>query len=262
MYKTVLSILAILMITTACGLLPARGLAPEEENAPPVIIATLPPAEEPPVPTQPAPAPTAVPVEPTPTPQAEPEARAATGIVNADSLNLRLGPGLDHVVVRLLHTGQELDILGRNEKLDWLLVELPSGTQGWVYRKYVTTQADIAELPLKEAYGGPYYVEPAPAQDAPRPLDIQVVIEANLATATISGFPGDSQVVARLAKRAGGAGMTVATGQTSRNGNAVLRFAMPAEWPDGSPLTSGSISLVVSTIDGSFELAATIQYYR
>ncbi len=263
MFKTVIVALTLLIITAACGLLPARDLAPGADDAPPAIITTLPPVEEPSLPTQPAlPEPTAAPVEPTATSQAEPEVRVVPGVVNADSLNLRLGPGLDHVVIRLLHTGQELDILGHNEKLDWLLVELPSGTQGWVYYEYVDTQANIVELPLKEAYGGPYIVEPAPVEDAAKPLDIQVVIENNLARTTISGFPGNSQVVARLAKRNGGASMVVASGQTSPNGNATLQFAMPAEWPDGSPLSSGTMSLTVSTIDGSFELAATIQYYR
>lgn len=56
--------------------------------------------------------------------------------------------------------------------------------------------------------------------------------------------------------------MIVACGQTSPNGNATLQFAMPAKWPDGSPLTSGTMRLVVSTIGGSFELSAAIQYYR
>jgi uncharacterized protein YgiM (DUF1202 family) len=265
MYRIGLSALILLVIATSCALLPDHNLNPENGNidSPPAAIITVEPVVESPVqgPSAP-PAPTAAPVEPTITPQTEPEVRVATGVVNVDSLNLRLGPGLDHVVVRLLHTGQELIILGRNEKLDWLLVELPSGTQGWVYSEYVNTPADIAELPLREAYGGAYIVEPAPVEDAAKPLDIRVVIENNLATVTISGFPGDSPVVANLRKQAGGAGMTVASGETSLKGNATLRFAMPAEWPDGTPVKSGSMVLVVSTTDGNFTLSATIQYYR
>ena len=147
-----ISLLVILgLLVSACG-----GTEAPPTAVPPAAATTAP---EPTATTPPEP--TSAPAEPSATPQAKPDLRVVPGVVNVDSLNLRLGPGLDHVVIRLLHTGQELDILGRNEKLDWLLVELPSGTQGWVYFEYVDTEANIAELPLKEAYGGSYFVEPA-----------------------------------------------------------------------------------------------------
>ena len=61
-----------------------------------------------------------------------------------------------------------LEILGRSENLEWLLVRLSTGTQGWIFAQYVNTPVSVAGLPLREAYGGPE-LPPAQAPQNPRP---------------------------------------------------------------------------------------------
>jgi uncharacterized protein YgiM (DUF1202 family) len=265
MYRTIIFILIVIVLTTACGLLPNQVSQPVNQDLPslmPVVISE-PPITNSPHPLIPSdPEPVLAPIEPELSPVAQPEPKLETGVVNVDGLNLRLGPGTDHLVVRLMNRGLLLDILGRNERNDWLLVELTSGTQGWVYYSYVDTSANIAELPLREAYGGAYVVEPVIIQDDPKPLDINVVIENNIATVQISGFPGGQALIASLGPSRRKTDLVVASGTSSPNGNATLQFNMPAEWADGSPVKSGTLSLVVSTSDGSFDITASIQYYR
>jgi uncharacterized protein YgiM (DUF1202 family) len=73
-----------------------------------------------------------------------PERTSSRGMVNVQGLNLRLGPGANHKILRQLAEGTQVEIQGRSENLEWLLVRLPSGTQGWVFAEYVDTQAVIA----------------------------------------------------------------------------------------------------------------------
>jgi uncharacterized protein YgiM (DUF1202 family) len=179
----------------------------------------------------------------------------ALGRVNAQGLNLRAGPSANHVILGLLGQGTELEIQGRSENLQWLLVKVPGGAQGWVYFEYVDTQAAIASLPLKEAYGGP---NPAPSnagQDVRQPLNVQVSIENDLALVSIAGFPGDSRVIARLGEVGESADLYVGEAVTTPNGNAVMRFTMPA-------LDGDEFNLIVSSADGSESVNVRLQYFH
>jgi uncharacterized protein YraI len=213
-------------------------------------------------------APTYIPVkqapsQPTAIPTVTAEDKVALGEVAVDALNLRIGPGTNHPVLRILNKGQELEIYGRNENHDWLLIELPSGTQGWVAAEFVETGTDISALPLREAYGGPYAVQPEQSvEDERKALNIQVNIENNIAIVIISGFPDEVIVFANLSSPDGANELIVATGRTSLNGNASLQFTMPTEWPNGKALKSGELLLTIISQDGTFSLPAKIQYYR
>jgi Peptidase MA superfamily len=66
--------------------------------------------------------------------------------VNAYWLNFRDGPGLDFQAVALLSIGQLLLPLGRDESGEWMLVELPDGTQGWLFSEYVDYTGSIDDL--------------------------------------------------------------------------------------------------------------------
>jgi hypothetical protein len=265
MKKLAWTSLAFLVLTiTSCGLLPdqAANTGPDPVTTPIQTQPVAPETELPIVsPTPAAPPPTQEPPGPTPTAIA-PQQEITPGKVNVNALNLRIGPGTNHPVLRLLHEGQALEIHGRSEKLDWLLVALPSGTQGWVATEFVDTQVNIASLPLREAYGGPYFIQPELPDDERKPLDVRVVIENNIATVTISGFPGNSKILAKLGPAGGATDLVVASGTTSPNGNAILEFSMPAEWPIGNPVKSGEQTLVVAAQDGTFSTQITIQYYR
>jgi hypothetical protein len=66
----------------------------------------------------------------------------------------------------------------------------------------------------------------------------------------------------KLKKPDGKSSLVVGKGRTNANGNARIQFEMPADWPDGEPLTSGELDLVVSSKDGNASIDVTIQYYR
>lgn len=193
-------------------------------------------------------------------PAAESAQPLVRGRVNAQGLNLRVGPGIRHLILRQLDEGTELELQGRSENLEWLLVRLPNGTQGWVSHEFVDTQAVIASLPLKEAYGGPDLAPSNGGQDVRQPMNVQVSIENNAATVIVSGFPGDSQVNLMLGEAGGRADLQVGSGVTTENGNAVIRFNMPSHWPDGKPLASGNLTLVASSAAES--ITVNLQYYR
>jgi uncharacterized protein YgiM (DUF1202 family) len=190
-----------------------------------------------------------------------------TGKVNVQALNLRAGPGLSHRIFLQLNEGTALEIMGRSENQEWLQVRLDSGTQGWVYYEYVDTQAEIADLPLREAYGGAYLepVDVSPTASPPetnQSQEVSVSIEDNVATVKINGFVEDTRLVLKLKKPDGKSSLVVGKGRTNANGNARIQFEMPADWPDGEPLTSGELDLVVSSKDGNASIDVTIQYYR
>ena len=246
----ILMIAATLLAACAPGLLNVTPLVSEPARAGAVASVTLAAIE----PTtdvnagtdeQPLPEPPAV-----ETPQP-----LALGRVNAQGLNLRAGPSANHVILRQLDEGTDLEIQGRSENLQWLLVQVPGGAQGWVYFEYVDTQAVIASLPLKEAYGGPSSSPSNAGQDVRLPLNVQVSIENDLAIVYIAGFPGDSKVIARLGEVGKPADLYVGESMTTKNGNAVIRFTMPS-------LDSDEFNLVVSTANGDESVDVRIQYFH
>jgi uncharacterized protein YgiM (DUF1202 family) len=195
-------------------------------------------------------------------PAAEDPKPIARGRVTVQGLNLRAGPSVNHVILGLLSEGTELEIQGRSENREWLLVKPSSGIEGWVYFAYVDSQVVIADLPLKEAYGGPDSYPSSSPQDVRQPLNVQVSIENDLAIVYIAGFPGDSKVIAWIGEVDGPVDMQVGQAVTSANGNAVLRFQMPAAWSDGRALTGDELMLVVSSDDNDVRVDARVQYFH
>lgn len=192
---------------------------------------------------------------------------ATSGKVNVEALNLRAGPSLNHRIFLQLKEGTLLEITGRSENQEWLLVRLESGTQGWVYSGYVDTQAVLADLPMLEAYGGAYLnpvdvSPPATSQGTPLSQNIVVSIEGNVATVNIAGFVENAKLIVILESPDGKADLVVGSGKSNANGNAAIQFEMPREWADGEPLTSGDLVLIVSSKDGKARISADIQYYR
>lgn len=85
-------------------------------------------------------------------PTAAPAAKQVTGRVNTQILNLRSGPATSFEIVDRLQQDTEVVITGRLADSVWLKVTVPSiGKEGWVAAEYITTDTDIATLPVVQA---------------------------------------------------------------------------------------------------------------
>jgi hypothetical protein len=100
------------------------------------------------VPTQtpgPPPTPTSsIPDTPTPTPFIPPEAS-----VRSQALNVRQGPGIDYPNTSQLQTGAYFNVIGQYNNCDWLKVQLPDASIGWVKGgpDFVDLKGDCTLLP-------------------------------------------------------------------------------------------------------------------
>jgi uncharacterized protein YraI len=179
-------------------------------------------------------------------------------VVNADNVNLRMGPGYGYGVIRMLPEKQKVKVLGRSVNGDWIEVMIDEQTGGWVYSGYLDATFDVAALPVKEAYGGPYSQSGEPASGST--FSLYMSINGRQATINVGRFPANTQIEAFLGRSGESANLLVASGQTNANGAAQLDFSLPEEWRDGSPLSEQELLLVVRSLDGSFSQSATIQY--
>ncbi len=94
-------------------------------------------------------------------------ARVNTGQRN---LNLRRGPGTKYGIVGVARNGSQLTVVGRNEKGDWLLVQLPGQTDqvAWASARYLTTETDPASLPESDQISNARVVRSAGAAASAR----------------------------------------------------------------------------------------------
>lgn len=69
-------------------------------------------------------------------------------VVEADILNVRLGPGTDYPIVGQVSAETELLLVGRNEAGDWLVVCCVDDQPGWVTVRLVRTDSDLSLLPI------------------------------------------------------------------------------------------------------------------
>ncbi len=181
-----------------------------------------------------------------------------SALVNVTGLNLRMGPGYGYGVIRVLPEGQRVQVLGRSVNGDWIEVMLDEQSGGWVYGRYLDASLDLAALPVKEAYGGPYSESGQPANNST--YSLYMSINGRQATIDLGRFPANTQVEALLGVPGESANLLVASGQTNDNGSAQLDFVMPEKWQNGSPLSEQELLLEVRSADGSYHKSATIQY--
>lgn len=95
------------------------------------------------------------PAQATATPQPTPEpAQAGVTAQALTNLNLRGGPGTNYAIVGQLPANAEIDVVGRNEKGDWLLVQTEAGAEVWLTSDPALVKVDqalAANLPVVEA---------------------------------------------------------------------------------------------------------------
>lgn len=101
----------------------------------------------------------------TPTPTEE---YKAVAVVDTDSLNVREGPGTDYGIVMSVSEGDELEIIGQAYACEWLKIETPEGTSGWVFTELVIYDMPCDEIPPAAIPPTPI---PPPATDTPKPQD-------------------------------------------------------------------------------------------
>ncbi len=82
-----------------------------------------------------------------------------TGIVTAEALNVRNGPGADYDAVGVVYKDDVLDVTGRNDDASWLHITKESVT-GWVSARHVSVNGDTSSLPVAP-------VEPGAAKSTP-----------------------------------------------------------------------------------------------
>ncbi len=179
-----------------------------------------------------------------------------TGIVLADPLNLRTGPGLNYQVITMLEVCKPVSLLGRTSDYAWLEVSLPGNVGGWVFAGYIQANTNLSNLKVTTASGGP---APGSAGGDGKGI-VSVIIQANQVAAFISGMPASTVISATLSPSGGsGKGLAVASGQTDAQGNTTLTFPMPAHWADGSAVKSGTMTLTLT--GGGDMLTAFLTYY-
>ncbi|MFN8490131.1 MAG: SH3 domain-containing protein [Caldilineaceae bacterium] len=131
---------------------------------------------------------------PTPAPQQPPPATAQqpapgnglTGVVLAERLNVRQGPGTNFAPIGAVLNGQTVNILSRNATGDWWQICCINNTQtpGWVSAKFIQPNFDAAQannlIPLAENAPTP---APATATTAPAPATAAPATQAMTPTA-------------------------------------------------------------------------------
>jgi hypothetical protein len=126
---------------------PTDTLVPTATYTPVLPTATSIPTSTP-VPTA-----TYTPTQEAPTPTLVPTSAVPKGTVNVEVLNLRGGPSTEFGIRSKLMSGEELDVLGRNEIGTWLAVSTQDGATGWVAAEYVDITVMVLDLPVKEVEG-------------------------------------------------------------------------------------------------------------
>lgn len=177
------------------------------------------------------------------------------GIVLADPLNMRVGPGLGNHVVTLLDFCTPVSLVGRNSDATWLQVQLPGNVDGWVFAYYIQANVNLNSLEDTTGFGGEYTAPSSGGQ-----AYVSVIIQTNYAAAFVTGMPANEQVSAILSPTEGaGKSVVVSGGWTDADGNITLTFIMPEFWADGSPLKSGTMHLTI--LSDSTTLNSWITYY-
>jgi uncharacterized protein YraI len=77
----------------------------------------------------------------------------ATVSTTGAQLNVRAGPGTEHLILAKAGAGDDLVVLGRNAAGDWLQIQLVDTLDGfgWVAAQYVQVSGDASTLPVSEA---------------------------------------------------------------------------------------------------------------
>ncbi|MDQ5850960.1 MAG: SH3 domain-containing protein [Chloroflexota bacterium] len=82
------------------------------------------------------------------TPASPESGAAASGIIVAQALHLREGPGARYPIRAIYSRGTEVRVLGKDRSAHWLRVVTPDERAGWMAVGAVELRAPLAELPV------------------------------------------------------------------------------------------------------------------
>ncbi|NJL93814.1 MAG: SH3 domain-containing protein [Anaerolineae bacterium] len=119
----------------------------------PVLVATEPePSPSPANDTATAPEATAAAPDEGATPDSSPEPTTTPGlaatVVDANVLNIRLGPSVNANIVQTAARGAQLTLVGRTADSQWYATPLQAGGFGWVFGQYLAFEGDPSTLPV------------------------------------------------------------------------------------------------------------------
>lgn len=77
-----------------------------------------------------------------------PPPTGATGVVITGALNVRVGPGVNHVAFTQIVNGTTVTLIGRNAASTWVKIILRDGRQGWVNVSYMSIGVPVSSLPV------------------------------------------------------------------------------------------------------------------
>lgn len=97
-----------------------------------------------------------------------PEGVTGVTVPTANGVNVRTEPNTDADVIDTVPLNAALPAVGRSEDALWIMVELPDGSRGWLFRAAIIPNAVLDDLPVSE---GETLVAPAatPEPDAATP---------------------------------------------------------------------------------------------
>jgi hypothetical protein len=128
------------LFLTACAL----AATPEPTATPTPAPPTATDTEVPPVPTE-TPTPTL-----TNTPSSTPFIPFNAFILPTDSANLRAGPGMHFLILKVLRAGSQVLLLGQSQGGEWYYAEAYDSTKGWLYGKLMKQTGDLLAAPVIE----------------------------------------------------------------------------------------------------------------
>lgn len=104
----------------------------------------------------------------TPTPPTASAPATPFVVVEAPTLNVRLGPSTDYPTMGQVAAGDRLELVGRNDAGDWLVVCCVNGQPGWVAARLVSPAlgVTIEQLPVGLAPTRPPQPTPTPTSTA------------------------------------------------------------------------------------------------
>lgn len=110
----------------------------------------------------------------------------------ANRANVRSAPNTQANIIYTFVVGETRRVIGRSDRVDWWVVALPDGTQGWVANIAVTINGYTGYLPIFPTTGNAQTPEPTSSWNpTPNPIctDVPTLTPTSTATPTASPTP-------------------------------------------------------------------------